>query len=361
MALNKLLTLLCLFVSFNAFSQERFLAICNDPLPRGYAYENDIRWLKYLFKTTDCDEVRSHLSKLKSFNEFIVPEYIQPIAQYHWSYDLPYLTGITSKVSMEVMPWRKLGFLPEADNVFKHPEMYAEFENLSILDMTTPSNFVIQDVCKIKTILPHIKTLILEGSKLSHIEKNCLNDPEFPWIIASNLNGLNSSKLHQKIIGIYQFVGSLKTLKKFRYLRYLGVDNNTVDNDVSFLAKNLNLTHLNLSMRFGISNISELRQLKNLKSLIITCREKSYDEFFKDTHEKDCETDYLKDLSFLSELPWLESLAIPGNKLEDVTAISTLKNLKYLDLSHNDIKEMPDLSELKELKHFDISKNPVQP
>lgn len=361
MVLNKLLALFILLVTFEVSAQERFLKICNDPLPHGYAIENDIRWLKYLFKTTDCDEVKNQLSKLRSFNEIIVPSHIISKQQYHWSYDLPYIGGLTHRVSMETMNWRALGFLPENDNVFMDARLYSEFENLTVLDLTTHSNMRVGNVCKIKSLLPHVTTLIANDSDLSHIEKNCPNDPDLPWLIAINLNGKNSSKLHAKIIGIKHFGGSLKDLKKFRFLRYLGVSNNTIDNDVSFLGKNLNLTHLNLSMKFGVKNISELRQLKNLKSLIITCRQKSYDEFFKELYEHDCETNYLNDLSFLAELPWLERLALPGNKLEDVSAIAKIKTLKHLDLSHNHINVMPDLSELKDLKHLDISHNPVTP
>lgn len=286
----------------------------------------------------------------------MVPQWIETEKYFSWEDDFPYLIGLFKEMNLGWMPHYE-----DERSVFMHFEMYSEFKNLTVLDLSVSFNAEIKDFCNVKSALPYVETLIVTLTQTNAIEKKCKDLSGVPWLIVTNMHGQNPTTLYSKVIGIFSFGGSLENLKKFRYLRYLGISNYTSSNDIGFLAKNINLTHLILNMRKGVKNLSEIRQLKNLKALTITCTIAKTYVHLDILEGEPCEKSPLTDLSFLLELPWLEKLVLPSNRLEDVSVISKLTNLTHLNLSHNNISVMPDVSALKNLKHFDISHNPVNP
>lgn len=341
--------------------QENFLKVCNNPGSYEWVIGNDINWLKKFFKTNDCHEIVKELSRLTSFSEFMFAEFINDKnTKYSWEKDFPFLKGITSEYGHRLGVPYLLDFYPDELNVFQHPELYSEFENINVIDITQSFGFLSlrRGVCGLFEKLPNVTTAVMTYGDLFYIHKNCKNT-KLPWIILNSAHGGNQIFFPDKIIGIMSFGGSLGNLKKFKNLRYLGLSNSTEDNDIGYLAQNLNLTHLNLNMNVkGVKNITELRHLKNLEWLTLTCIVNITYTGFNDI-PKTCNRPYLTDISFLSELPWLRYLDLTANKLTDVTVINKLKRLESLTLSYNNIAEIPDLSELKELKNFDISNNPV--
>lgn len=362
MALNKFIAILVMSFTFSAFAQEMFLDTCINPAPHAAEIQNDIKWLKYFFKTQDCNVVVEKLTQLTSFNEFMVPQFKQPLHPFNWSNEFPYLSGVTKILELEYLPWSKLGFIPNTKNVFIHPELYSEFENFTVLDLTKSFNFHIQDSCNIRKILPSVKTLVVSTTDVSIMEKKCFDYSSLPWLIVEDWHGKSTTKLKDKIIGFKEFRGSIKDLISFRHLRYVGIDNWTVDNDLRFIGKNVNLTHVSLNIKHGVQNIDKLKYLPNLRSLTINCiNNSSLNEYSDLLFIKPCNTPFLTDISFLLQIPYLEKLNLAANGLkdEDVSVISNLSNLKELNLSHNNLSSIPDLSQLKNLKRFDISNNPV--
>jgi hypothetical protein len=348
-----------IFTLMPAYGQEMFLSVCNKQIPHSLEVNHDIQWLKFLFKTNDCQEVAKELSKLTSYSEFMFSAYLNgEDTRYSWIGDFPYLKGITGKYGLDWITTTKLDFYPDEFNIFKHPEFYNEFENLKVLDVTQYFNFLTLNACKFFENLPNVKVAIMNYGQLAYIDKHC-KDIRLPLIILESANGKLKPLYPEKIIGFKIFNGSLGNLKKFRNLRYLGISNSTIDNDIGYLAQNVNLTHLSLNMRIeGVKNMTELGQLKNLESLTITCIQNiTYSGY--NSEIETCPTPYLRDISFLSELPWLKRLNLSANNLSDVGALKKLKRLEYLNLSHNNISEMPDLSELKNLKEIDLSENPM--
>lgn len=343
-----------------AHGQERFLKVCNNPDSYDWTWGNDIKWLKGFFKTSDCNEIVKGLSSLTSYNEFMIGEFVNSKdTKYSWEKDFPFIKGITGEYSHRFGAWW-IDFSTDEYNIFQTPELYSEFENLSVIDLTQNMGFskLNGNICGFFDKLPNIQTAIMSYGDLVFIDRNC-KSMKLPWIIMTSANGANKVLFADKIIGIMSFGGSLGNLKKFKNLRYLGLSNSTEDNDIGYLAQNLNLTHLNLNMRVkGVKNITELRHLKNLEWLTLTCIDNITYTGFEDI-PKTCDKPYLTDISFLSELPWLRYLDLTANKLSDVSVVKKLKRLESLTLNYNNISEMPDLSDLKELKNFDISNNPV--
>ncbi|MEM7386954.1 MAG: leucine-rich repeat domain-containing protein, partial [Verrucomicrobiota bacterium] len=56
----------------------------------------------------------------------------------------------------------------------------------------------------------------------------------------------------------------------------------------------------------------------------------------------------VKDLSPISELPWLSSLELTRNGLEKVDALKTVRDLRYLDIRGNKITDLKPLLEAAE-------------
>lgn len=360
MALNKFILLFVLLIVFtgNSFAQEKFLGICQQPQLQEDSVQTDVRWLKYFFKTEDCSEIAAKLSSLKSFNEFMVGHYkLQHVNLYSWMDDMPYLNGLSKSMKLLELPLKKLGINYTTSNIFRRLDIYSEFKNLKIIDMGY-YNYSSMDVCTLKDVLPQIEIVLVNYESYERFGKCQKN--KIPWLILTgDYVGSHLEKNRDKVIGIDSYLGRLDSLHSYKNLRYLGINGSPNDEGISALALNVNLTHLSLNTHYAIENISELRELQNLRYLALSCVTNTLEFLLYKERPKACDKPLLDDLNFLMEFQWLQSLTLTYNKVQDVSFLKGMKRLKYLDLSNNDIKTMPDLSHMTELKFLNLKNNPV--
>lgn len=347
MVLSKLipLSLVLCFFSFAAHAQEKFLRICNDPLAHEKTIQNDIKWLKYFFKTKSCDEISKKLSALRSFTEFMVPA-IGPEG-YHaspWEVHSPLPRG--PKTTLELSGVFYDAKINSSD-LFKRLDLYSEFENLTHIAMDF-YNYSDQDFCEILDTLPQLTTMALSDFYLPKL-KGCEKIPSL--IITKDSFGKFDDALREKVIGFEYFNGMNRDLARFRNLQYLHMPHATEDNLIEAIAQNNNLTHLALTVRRAIKNPQNLNHLTNLRYLKLNCIGNSLDVLTKNAAPETCSKPP-KDLGFLSKLDQLRYLDLRFNALKNVSFLSSLKDLEYLDVSHNQLVSLPDLKlpKLKVLK-----------
>jgi small GTP-binding protein len=146
---------------------------------------------------------------------------------------------------------------------------------------------------------------------------------------------------NEKIIGINLFnsgISDISFLKELKNLTTLDLSHNQIS-DYSFLKELKNLTTLYLSYDH-ISDISFLKELKNLTMLYLRNIQ-------------------ISDYSFLKELKNLTMLYLRKNQISDISFLKELKNLTTLDLSYNQISDISFLKELKNLTTLYLSDNQI--
>ncbi|KAL6635653.1 RNI-like protein [Neocallimastix sp. 'constans'] len=260
-----------------------------------------------------------------------------------------------------------------------------------------------------------------EISKLSNLEKLDLKNSEIRVMAPNkyleclkNLNNLTELAIKHSGIKVFDFIYSLKNLKKL-YLNNPKME----DDDIHNLSKLTDLEELTLYDVYCSEdlNYDELKSLTNLKSLAlhdiytiseyfteipnfvfyltnlrelnVTCATlKSIpSQIFslknlESLNISDAEIDSVsidltnfKNLKYLTlrenklheiskeitNITNLKSLDLLGNQIEKIpNEISKLKNLEYLDLSNNKIEEIPNvISDLKSLKYLKIKYNQI--
>lgn len=155
-------------------------------------------------------------------------------------------------------------------------------------------------------------------------------------------------------------VTELSDLSYFTGLESLTV-NNYAGEDYSFLKAMPRLTSLNLSgcslssesldtisgclkleslnlTNCGISNISALSALSNLKVLLL-------------------DDNSINDLTAVGKLPSLEELSLCRNAVTSLTAIGELKTLRILDVSYNSIETIAPIAKCTTLSELNVSDN----
>lgn len=348
-----------LFVTFmtGAEAQEKFISKCKKSLKEDRATQDEIAWLKFFFETPSCSKIASKISTFKSFNRFLPRQRNYQRFYTFWSEELPDSFGVARTGALKDMPWAEIGVSDEK-NVASRLELYEEFKNLDTLEWSSQYNYTRGiKICDVVRRFPQIKTILLDGQDLVDLA-NC---PESaPDIIVQDLfNGSADEQLAHKIIAFRNYYGKIDDLQLYSRLRHLGLEQSTNEHGISALAQNVNLTYLRLDTNKPVLNVSELRNLKNLRYLKITCESDAWvDVGPTNSHFKTCDEPYLNDLSFLPELKWLVHLDLRNNKIKDASFLTYMKRLQHIDLSNNDIEVVPDLSHLKDLRYVNFENNP---
>lgn len=122
------------------------------------------------------------------------------------------------------------------------------------------------------------------------------------------------------------------------------------------------LKKLILNRTGGITDISPLKECKDLEELSIQNNKVSSIEALKD-HEKLKLLDIsgnkqITDLSPLEKSTKLTRLLANGNKIESLDSLKNLTELKEIHVSENKIKDLSPLEKLVNLEDLDISNNP---
>ena len=104
-----------------------------------------------------------------------------------------------------------------------------------------------------------------------------------------------------------------------------------------------NLTTVTIHDETGISDFSELSNMRNVKNLDLTNCGVNSDA-----------------LNSLSSMTWLENLTLDANSLSDISSLSSLVKLTALSLRDNNIKDISALSSLSSLTEIDFSENFIQ-
>ncbi len=112
-----------------------------------------------------------------------------------------------------------------------------------------------------------------------------------------------------------------------------------------------------------VNNISFLAHLvQYLKYLILSeCNNLEYNtlKIFKVLNSLEIEYAYLTDLTFLTDLPKLNSLVVKSTGLVDITGIESQIFLENLDLSYNKIQSLEKLRTLKKLKKVSLIRTEI--
>ena len=132
----------------------------------------------------------------------------------------------------------------------------------------------------------------------------------------------------------------LGSLTNLQHLEIIGSRNHISDIDLSFLTELSNLR--SLAIRWvRINDTSAISTLSGLDELRII-------------------RSNISDISFVSNMSNLRRLSLGGNKIEDISPISNLVNLEFLDLRWNQITDIAPLGNLTNLQELDIFGNSVE-
>ena len=181
-----------------------------------------------------------------------------------------------------------------------------------------------------------------------------------------------------------QYLTDISPLKDLTKLKKLVLKNNKIE-DLSAIGNLTNLEELDLygnrgiksingfenlkklkklllNRTVGITDISPLKECKDLEELSIQNNKVSSIEALKD-HEKLTLLDIsgnkqITDLSPLEKSTKMTRLLANGNKIESLDSLKKLTELKEIHISENNIKDLSPLEELVNLEDLDISNNP---
>ncbi|MEJ8751476.1 cell wall-binding repeat-containing protein [Lagierella sp. ICN-221743] len=181
-----------------------------------------------------------------------------------------------------------------------------------------------------------------------------------------------------------QYLTDISPLKDLTKLKKLVLKNNKIE-DLSAIGSLTELEELNLygnrgiksiagfenlkklkklllNRTGGITDISPLKECKDLEELSIQSNKISSIEALKD-HEKLTLLDIsgnkqITDLSPLEKSTKLTRLLANGNKIESLDSLKNLTELKEIHVSENKIKDLSPLGKLVNLEDLDISNNP---
>jgi hypothetical protein len=94
----------------------------------------------------------------------------------------------------------------------------------------------------------------------------------------------------------------------------------------------------------GVSNISALKDLKNLRMLMIN---------------NNGSGPQISDIFSLKNMEKMENLILPHNLISDISVLSNMKNLRDLFLYNNKISDTSPLSRLTNLESLNLDWNPI--
>lgn len=358
MALNKLLlSFFFLLVCGQAAAFSNFEIDC-EISPE----DVEIKWLKYHFKTESCKEIREKLTKVKSFNQFMFPDYkAQTLTYGSWLKFFPEFTGVKYDYDRETVG--KILNIPDhlMFNAFKNILRYTEFsDNITVLDFSYGYRFK-KNYCLILEYFRKTKYVVVDMHSMEELSK-CKPERVPLLIYVGQLlgGGAVPKHLHDKIAGAESFTGMLEQLGIFTNLQFVGLRKVSYPG-LGSLATNQNITHLSINdPDYDDEDIGSLSELINLTYLSLTCIENERGLIANNEAPTLCKKPFVQNINFIKDMEWLESLVIPFNGLEDVSILSEMVNLKHIDVSNNNIKKMPDFQKLKNLKTLKKENNPSE-
>ncbi|MDV2582739.1 leucine-rich repeat domain-containing protein [Alkalibacillus haloalkaliphilus] len=134
-------------------------------------------------------------------------------------------------------------------------------------------------------------------------------------------------------------------LRDLDHLKGLAISNTEI-NDYSFLEELTDLELLALSST-GLDNLKPITHLENLNTLSVVNNPDSN------------ESNYIDDISPLSELGHLTSLTIVGHQVNDLSPISNLEQLNSIVLNRNHIEDLSPLESLTNLRSITLDDNQI--
>lgn len=325
----KVLILAASMLVGSAYAQEKFLAICEKPEP---VMALEMKSLRNSFKVTTCKQIAEKISQLQSYNEFFnFFQAAQPVYANSWMNALPHLLGNKRKQGFAPRGTTGIGLNLTGENIFARPEVYSEFKNLKVLDLTADSYK--KSACELLKDLPHIEIVLTDMFTINRL-KECKPYSKLPDIIILRdflLNNDLEDGIRRKIIGIEHFVNFSRDLISLPRLRYLGVSYPFKDSEYQFLVQNQNITHLSLNSSANLSNAVVLGELPNLSFLALSCyknpRQEALSYMASDSPDY-CDNANLKNVKFMKNLTYLNEVILDWEGLEDISTLDSLPNLK---------------------------------
>lgn len=224
--------------------------------------------------------------------------------------------------------------------------------NMTILDLT--GNEVI-DLTPLKKC-KNLETLELDDQYLAKSEQN----PTDKYLTdISPLKGLTKLK---KLVLKNNKIENLSAIGSLTELEELDLYGNRGIKSINGFENLKKLKKLLLNRTGGITDISPLKECKDLEELSIQYNKVSSIEALKD-HEKLTLLDIsgnkqIADLSPLAKSTKLTRLLANGNKIESLDSLKNLTELKEIHISENKIKDLSPLKKLVNLEDLDIGNNP---
>lgn len=318
-------------------------------------YKKQIEWLKRRFQTSNCSEITSKITNLKSYNEIIPSGFYNLISdKEEYALFKPYQfknTRLQFLVNDE-NEWFELRFL------FQKLDLFRDFTNLKHINHSFLETGDLCETLKNQKAITSI-TVQANASSESYLtiqdkDIQCLKENGIHIFIAGNFDPSKATEaLNSQIYGIEDFNGDMSTIVKYQNLKYLGLLTKTIGSGLKELVGLRKITHLHLNL-LNIDDPEEIRNLGQLQYLTMNC-------FLYNTSVKSngCEEKYLKDIDFLKSFNSLIGLDLSWNKIRNISPIKNLTNLTFLSLNTNIIENIESLIHLKRLKYLDISNNKI--
>jgi Leucine-rich repeat (LRR) protein len=345
--------------------QEVFIKSCKNRLSLGSTTKQTINALFQFYKTKDCTELAKKLSKVKSFHEFIPPAHGSVKQQnllFPWTDDFPGLYGLKQNYTFKGKDPLTSPYYFNQIEMFPSLVLFIEFTNITVVSLLPSYTYFNQlefNVCQFISKFPNLKTITIESSLLLNPENDkCLSASKITGvIIRDSFSGYGRVLPKTKILGIEFYTGDLNHIANYRSLRFLGISNQTQAlSGVEALAKLSGLSHFSMNIK-SINEISMLGNLINLTYLNLTC----IDDEKNPISNQGCKIgNYVSEIEFLKDLPWLEHLNLSFSNIDEIGDLSHLTELRYLKLRGNNLINVSKMGLLPKLTYLDLSGNKLE-
>lgn len=317
---------------------------------------SQIKWLKFRFKISDCNELVEKLKNLESFSDFI------PL-NHSGRDNLRHVIPLPALVQTQIKASFLSDYLAMGEKApdFRNLELFTEFNNLSHYTYDFSHLSKLGSLCNVLKLIGSIKqvSLIYTPFMTRSLDLSCLFESKIEVFILGPLKKeFIGPTFKMKVVGIEDFRGEIGELSKYKHLRYLGIQSYNGKSRLDVFASMEKLTHLWLNIK-NVETPSVVRHLTNLEYLVLNCFDSEFQgEFSNETSIRfQCKDSFLENINFLSKLKWLQTLDLTGNNIRDLSGLKSLKNLRFLKLHGNKVKEFPDIDSLKDLEYLDIGGN----
>lgn len=326
-----------MFLTGAASANDRFVELC-ETSPKDSLIANQVSWLTKVLFTSDCRVLSQTISKLQSFDQ---------ILPYHPSYGPSIFSAWKGIEDTSRAVRTSASAEMTKDTLFRDLDLFSGFKNLTHINLV--GRVTSSGPCKMIEKLPQITgiTLLAKNFYAEGIE-SCLSALGVKEVYLRNDNAkvpilLNKKELSNiRVVGVEKWQGSLRSLRRYPYLKYLHYETTLENADFESLNGSVFLTHLNVETH-DISKLSSLVYLRRLFHLTIRSKYESKEG----------------DISFLRTMRLLQELDLDGIKIRDVKVLGELKSLVSVSLNGNEIDSLPDLSGHTQLRSLYVSGNSI--